>query len=178
VSENGSSFFPVSKGGEPITEYDLSTGRERVLMERDAYASVGYPDAPDARISTAFVSPDGENLLYEVDLYPNTCGRWRCRALEIFSRSTGETRAIRGFARLLGSSWSPDGRYVVTDGQLEGSENHQLLRVSVEDGSVISLAEGPDFFRRPKVSPDGRHVLATTGAWRGEIWRMTFNSGR
>jgi len=178
VSEDGSSFFP----GDPaaITEYDLSTGREDVLMEQDGYALVGFPDAPDAHIFDAGqVSPDGDSILYTVVLdAPGTPRRNGGMALEIYSRSTGESRVIRGFARLIGSSWSPDGRYVVLDGQQELTGNHQLLRISVEDGSVIVLAEGPERFQRPKVSPDGRHVLVTTGEERQEIWRMTFNSGR
>jgi len=168
VSEDGSSFFIGDPGGQ-ITEYDLSTGTERILMEQDGYALVGLSDDPDARIAEpAQVSPDGDSILYNISR----------KALEIYSRSTGESRVIPGFTRLIGTSWSPDSRYVVLDGQLEGSGNHQLLRVSVEDGSVIVLAEGPERFHRPKVSPDGRHVLVTTGEERQEIWRMTFNSGR
>ena len=81
-------------------------------------------------------------------------------------------------------TWSPDGRYLVVSEYLEEPGKNQLLRVSVEDGSVIILAEGNDRgadrkrFREPKVSPDGRHVLVTTGESREEIWRMTFSRGR
>lgn len=182
VSEDGSSFFFVDPGGA-IIEYDLSTGTERVLVERDGFASVGLPDAPDARIYKGIVSPDGDNILYRIFL-GGPDGGW---ALEIFSRSSGESRVIGGLDRLSIPTWSPDGRYVVAGSSEDGTDaltgrrrqrNFRLLRISVEDGSVISLAEGREQFSGPKVSPDGRHILVRTGSLLREIWRMTFNSGR
>jgi Tol biopolymer transport system component len=172
VSEDGSSFF-VAGGSGPIKEYDIAARSERILFEPDWNAQVAFPDAPRARRGASTVSPDGDKILYQVS---NGDQDQRAMAIEIFSRSSGETRVIGGLVYAIGAAWSPDGRYVVLDGRLEGSEDSQLLRISVEDGSVIALAEGQRF-SRPRVSSDGRHVLTTTGRFRGEIWRMTFNDG-
>jgi len=176
VSEDGSSFFISDSGGGSIIEYDLVTRSERVLVEDAGHALDGFTGSPDAWVMGATVSPDGDKILYQVDMDVRWAPRERGMALVILSRATGERHVVRGFDFLRGSAWSPDGRYVVLNGRLQGRESYQLLRVSAEDGSLIVLAEGPERFWHPKVSPDGRHVLVTTGEARQEIWRMTFNS--
>jgi len=176
VSADGSRLFIGNLGVEPITEYDLTTRTERVLVEQGWHTMTAFAGDSGARIAIGLILPDGDKVVYWVGRdKSNTPLRRDDWALEIVSLSTGETRVITGFARLLGVDWSSDGRYLIMDGQLEGAEDRQLLRVSVEDGSVIVLAEGPERFKRPRVSPDGRHVLTTTGEFREEIWRMTFN---
>jgi len=180
VSDDGSSFFngdpPDGDHFGPIYEYDLSTGSERVLVEQTEQASsVGFPDAR-VGIMAGTVSPDGDNILFYVNMVDQ--GAPRNMGLEIFSRSTGESRVIGRFAHVGALSWSRDGRYVVANGRQEVPGAHQLLRISVEDGSVISLAESPRPFRGVTLSPDGRHIAVTMGEQREEIWRMTFNSER
>ena len=177
VSEDGSSFFLVDPDG-PITEHEIATGIERVLVEQDGHAPVAFPDAPDAQIKVGTVSPDGNKIAYRVDRdgygAPHRVGG---RAIEIFTWSTGETQVIEGFARTTIPNWSPDSRYVVIGADLEGTGDPHLVRISVEDGSAISLAEAPVAWRPAWVSPDGRHILTLTGETRKEIWRMTFKKG-
>jgi len=181
VSEDGSSFFISDSPSGAIIEYDLATRSERVLVEGDGHILDRFPGFPDAWIGGVTVSPDEDKVLYHVPM-----GAWPWdasspdggMAVVILSRSTGESRVIRGFNYLWDSAWSSDGRYVVSQGWLEGQEGRQLFRISAEDGSVIVLAEGSERFRQPRVSPDGRHILVVAGERRQEIWRMTFNSER
>ena len=183
VSEDGSRIFGVSQRNEgPIIEYEIATGTERPLDGLDAYAQVRFSGRDDRRAS---VSPDGDKIVSVAE------GLWG-GDIEIFTRSSGETRVIQGFSAVndFGFTWSPDSRYVFFEGSQDpapngwpewcsfgGSSRCHLLQISVADGSVRDLSTLPQGVKDIRVSPDGRHIALYTGKLRQEIWRMTFNSG-
>ncbi len=70
--------------------------------------------------------------------------------------------------------WTPDGRFILFDGQVpepEGAEPDPFIShiymVRVEDGKIRRLTSTPGFWVRPKVSPDGR-LVAYAGFQAGE----------
>ena len=175
VSEDGSRIFVAARPGRAIIEHEIATGTERTLVEWDAYAQVTFPDDPAAHITWASVSPDGDKIAYLVVSSLNG------EAIEIFSRSTGESRVIQGgFSRVRRGStltWSRDSRHLFFFAVPEGGESRHLVQVSVADGSVRDLSTTPGGIHAISVSPDGLHIAMFTGALHEEIWRMTFNGG-
>lgn len=178
VSEDGSSIFVAPYSGGPIIEHDIATGAERTLVEGDAYAQVTFPDDPAAHATRASVSPDGDQIAY---LVSRKAGSSNWEAIEIFSRSTGESRVIqKGFSSVRRGStltWSRDSRHLFFFAVPEGGEVRHLIQVSVADGSVRNLSATPGRIHAISVSPDGRHIAMFTGVLGEEIWRMTFNGG-
>jgi dipeptidyl aminopeptidase/acylaminoacyl peptidase len=62
-----------------------------------------------------------------------------------------------------GFDWTPDGRYIVFDGNREpdptGDDRVSAIhRVSVETGEITTLVDDGGFWGNPAVSPDGRHI--------------------
>ncbi len=111
--------------------------------------------------------PDGERLLVtRPDPRPDGS-----LAPDLFVWNT-KTRAVRRITRGAGIRMAdpyPDGRSAAAIRCAAGSCD--LVRVSLDDGTVTVLAAGSPLraFHRPRVSPDGRTVVATvsdSGQWR------------
>ncbi len=177
VSEDGSKIFMAGRSGVgPIIEHDLVTGMERTMVEEDVrFGPEASPGPNGERGHKRLVSPDGNYIAHlmtrgtgdDVDTY-----------FEIVSLSSGKTHRTEVFSPSFTRAtmaWSPDSRYVLFPGRLEG--DLYLLQCVAEDGSLRRLMEVENRFFNLSVSPDGRHISMDTGETRREIWRMTFNGG-
>ena len=151
----------------------------QALLDRDGRSSWQGSVSPDGdKIAFPALSNDGPQLSF---------------GIEIFSRSSGESRVITGFSTPGGITltWSADSRYVFFRGSQDAVPNPELgwscqalasaschlFRISAADGSVHDLMTVPQGIENIRVSPDGRHIALYTGELRQEIWRMTFNGG-
>ncbi len=146
-----------------------------------------FGDTPDAVLVEHFVSPDGDKIARAVLQNYSLTGDdgW---AIEIASLSGGTTHATarlvwpesrdRTWILARSLAWSADSRYLFFLGTLEDGGSEHLMRLSVEDGSLLSFPAISDLGRWSgglSVSADGRHISVVTGEKRLEIWRMTFN---
>lgn len=127
---------------------DLTTGEDSRLTER------GLPGYPEGSI----FSPDGQRLAYS----------WR-----YLNKEVGELRSIGAdgsYPRVLFQdpeassvaplAWSRDGEQILATVQRRGPTSHQLVLISVADGSARVLKSFD--WRFPSggaFSPDGRHIV-------------------
>jgi len=156
----GIGFFGPS-GVSPMPPIEIGSGGQAFRLN-DALAasdctSTGNADDPDW-------SPDGATIAflaspsavgagsrsdepYDLDLAPAS-------QLLAGNPRTPLRTILTGIARPTGTRWSPDGRWLVVAGNLNGSSGTWIVRASdgqVRQASVLAL-------RTPSWSPDGTHI--------------------
>jgi Tol biopolymer transport system component len=125
-------------------------------------------------------SPDGQQLAFVVDTWPDTNGH---RDIWISNADGSDARQLYDCVRPCDSAdypaWSKDGRSVIfvtwdlIDNVAEGS---QLRLVDVASGDVTTLAatEGGNYFAYPRWSPDGERIVAQIETFSNATTESTF----
>ena len=116
---------------------------------RDGQATEVWKGADGALFETPAVSPDGGR----VAIVLRRSGK---RQLHVLSSDGAELQPIaEGIVPQGSSSWSPDGRWIVTGGS--DATGPGLFKIPLEGGSPVRLVSGPAL--NPVWSPDGSLIV-------------------
>jgi Tol biopolymer transport system component len=140
---------------------------------------VSAPETTQTFHSAPTWSVDGTELAYA--RYTTTEGRFEA-FVEIISLITREVRrvALPGVEEArLDLSWSADGRFLAyVDAAQQPSEVTQLRVLQLPDGTATVLTDGRSNVRRPRWSPDGRHLFYVSNrVGPPDLWRQRIGEG-
>ena len=137
----------------------LSPDGKRIAVDRSDSAASGdiwLVDAEgaarfsfDPRNETAPVwSPDGQELLYSMDIRPGVVGAWRKRIGEA-------PRPL--FEKGVATDWSPDGRHLVVDNLSDAQIDVRVWALAEEKWTAIADTRADE--SRASFSPDGKWIV-------------------
>jgi Tol biopolymer transport system component len=173
----------ISRPRSGAARLAFHTSRNQVGMRRIDLASVGEdgvmskiePFAPATRTDIpGRFSPDGSRVAFASNRSSEFPELW------IADRDGANAKQITTLAsasRMLVGSWSPDGKQIVFDAQIQG--NDEIYAVAVDGGSPRRLATGPAFDRLPEWSKDSRWIYyaAPAAGKVADIWRVSSVGG-
>jgi serine/threonine protein kinase/dipeptidyl aminopeptidase/acylaminoacyl peptidase len=135
----GSSLFYLSTRGSGDGLWRLRDGRSSEI----------WRGSETALLEPAAVSPDGESVV----LLLRRDDGWR---LHVLSADGAEVRVLSESVDARGSAaWSPDGRWIVTGGAVEGVQG--LFKIPADGGVAERIADGEAM--NPVWSPDGNLIV-------------------
>ncbi|MDP9176083.1 MAG: hypothetical protein M3O61_00215 [Gemmatimonadota bacterium] len=145
-----------------IIARDVNTG-----AERDVFTT--RVTTPETQLTSLVLSPSGSELAFtRLDSVPANLAE-----LLVVPVSGGATRQVARAGKWLGATaWTADGQIVyerdITNDERPGHP-HELLQVSATGGQSRVIGTVRDT-SRPRLSPDGRRVLVSSGEARSEVW--------
>lgn len=98
------------------------------------------------------VRPDGRSLAYSA----NKGTQWAT-----YVRALGGTRErllVRSDQSVVNPEFSPDGRWIAVQSDVEGDENYNILVVPAAGGAARKVTDGPADSSSPRWSPDGTKI--------------------
>lgn len=145
-----------------IIARDLVTGEEREVF-------TSRSTTPETQLTSLVLSPSGSELAFtRLDSVPANLAE-----LLVVQVSGGATRQVARANKWLGATaWTADGQIVyerdITNDERPGHP-HELLQVAAMGGQSRLIGTVRDT-SRPRLSPDGRRVLVSSGQARSEVW--------
>jgi len=161
--------FHTSRNQISLRRIDLaSAGVDGMIAGIEPFAESTRTDIPGR------FSPDGSRVAFASNRSSENMELW------IADRSGRDARQVThlGVAmRMLAGSWSPDGKQLLLDAEIQGRD--ELYVVSVDGGTSFKLSSGPAFDGLPEWSKDSRWVYyASPGSGTAaNIWRIPAQGG-
>jgi len=153
-------YFDVKTQSDSFRELNLETMQDRIILQLNPDASVGWPaTSPDGR-HVIFVQHEDEEIDYNSLMLvsiENGSSRLIARA------KTGDRAWLRGLV------WAPDGQHVLFVKRLQDNTG-ELWRVDVESGELENLGLQMENLRDLTLHPDGLRLGFVAGQDKGEVW--------
>lgn len=153
-------YFFGNREGETarIVGRDLGTGAEREV----------FTSRPGETFTSLVLSPNGSELAFT--LLHSVPNRFELLVVPV---NGGATREVAKGDKWLGATaWTVDGQIVYErdiDNDQRPGHPHELLQVAAAGGQSRPVGTSRDA-SRPRLSPDGRRVLVSSGEARSEVW--------
>ena len=132
--------------------------------ERADHREVYFPAHERGMAHFSYASPDRKSvLLVEMD----RTGAWQpCRLVPFDGSSAGlEVRPAGG---CIAAAWSPDGRWMYLNAQVDGS--FHLWRQRFPEGTPEQITFGPNEEEGLAMAPDGKSLVTSIGVRHSSIW--------
>ena len=161
--------FRTSRNQNSLRRIDLSSA------VHDGTISGIEPFAPATRSDTpGRFSPDGTKVAFVSNRSSENPELW------IADSDGGRPRQITALgsaARMLAGSWSPNGKQILFDAEIQGSD--EIYVISVDGGNPVRLTLGPAVDGLPEWSKDSRWIYYASPAKETipNIWRMPAQGG-
>jgi Tol biopolymer transport system component len=133
---------------------DAKTGRIRRKLSSTTRST--DIDAFNFFESVGSFSPDGRRFVHVAVAR----GRNQLVVVDVNRPRRSRNISVEGVPALNNPSWSPDGRYIVFSGLVEGIGN--LYKLDLETDEVIKLTNDRFSYIHPSWSPDGRYLAFST----------------
>lgn len=161
--------FRTSRNQTSLRRVDLkSEVRDGTILGVEPFAPATRVDIPGR------FSPDGSRVTFVSNRSSEGLELW------IADSDGGRPRqmtSLSSASRILAGSWSPDGRQILFDAEIQG--NDEIYIVSVDGGNPVRLMTGPAADGLPEWSSDSQWIYyASPGAETvSNIWRIPARGG-
>jgi eukaryotic-like serine/threonine-protein kinase len=138
----------------------IVTSRESRAEEREIF----FPNHERAMAHYSWPSPDLRSILIvEMD---RAASFQRCRVVPMDGGSMGTQVGPQGAC--IASAWSPDGRWMYFNMEVDGSTH--LWRQRVPDGIPEQITFGPTEEEGLAMAPDGKWLVSSVGVRQSSVW--------
>jgi hypothetical protein len=138
-------YLADARTGDVIRQ--VASSRKKSHVDDFSYIESAGTWSPDSK-SFAFVAfSKGGNILI---------------VKEVLSGKTLQEIKLEGVPAFSHPAWSPDGKYIVVSGLVEGQTD--LYQLTIKTGQVEQLTDSPEAELMPYWSPDGSYLVYSTDA--------------